>query len=72
MRLDVYMRLHRIPQGEMAKILGVTRTHIHMISMGKSIPSRKMAKRIDEITNGAVSRLESLYPNEIFTNCEVS
>lgn len=72
MRLDVYMKLHKISQGDMAERLGITRVHTNMIANGNSVPSRRIAKKIEELTNGSVSRLELLYPFEVFNNCDVS
>lgn len=67
MRLDVYLKIHEISQIQMAKKLGITKAYMHELSSRKKSPSRVMAKKIEEITKGEVTRLELLYPEEFTT-----
>lgn len=66
MHLEEYIFLHRksFTIDELAEALEITRTHLISISGQRKKPSCKLAKKIEEITNGKVSRLEVLYPDE--------
>ena len=66
MHLDEYIFLNRkaFDIDELSQRLEVTRTHLVSISSKRRKPSLKLAKKIEEHTEGRVSRLEVLYPDE--------
>lgn len=66
MHLDEYIFLNRkiFDADELAQQLEITRTHLISISSKRRTPSLKLAKKIEENTEGKVSRLEVLYPEE--------
>lgn len=59
MRLIDYLRAKRMKQNDLAFTLGLSEAHISMILSGKRWPSRKVARRIVELTEGKVG-LEDL------------
>lgn len=64
MDLREYLFRKRITQVDFAKKLGVSRSHLSQIIAGTKHPSRKLAKKIEEETNGHVTALEMLFPEE--------
>lgn len=64
MKLKAYLKLHGITQLQFSKDIDISRIHAQNIICGRSIAGRRIAKAIEAYTNGAVSRLEMLYPNE--------
>lgn len=64
MNLNSFLREHEIKQGEFASLLGITKGHISQIANAKSRPSPELAARIEQVTGGAVSLRELLFPNE--------
>jgi transcriptional regulator with XRE-family HTH domain len=64
MLLDEYLFRMKIKQTEFAKKLEVSRVHLGEILRGRRRPSISLAKRIEETTNGKVSKEELLFPEE--------
>lgn len=64
MRLDHYFFITKISKTEFAQRLGITLSHLSHISAGKRAPSRKLAKKICELTQGYVSVNELLFPED--------
>lgn len=67
MQLAEYLFQHKIKQTEFAKIIGASRVHIGEILRGRRRPSVKLAKRIEELTNGKVPKEGLLFPEEALT-----
>ena len=64
MRLDQYIEKHGITKTEMAKRLNITPTHCFSILKMVQAPSRQLAERIFEVTNGEVSKAEAIFPED--------
>lgn len=62
MNLREYLFKKRITQVEFSKRLEVSRGHLNQILLGPKHPSRKLAKKIEELTEGKVSAIELLFP----------
>ena len=60
--IKIYSLQNKIPILKIAKDLGVSAEHIHNIIAKKSIPSPKLAKRIEEYTNCEIKAIDLLYP----------
>ena len=54
-KLEVYLRLTKKTKAQAAKELTINRQYLHYILTGKAIPGRKLAQRIREWSDGAVS-----------------
>ena len=57
-----YLFKKRITQVDFAKRLGISRGHLSQILHGSKHPSRKLAKKIEEETEGKVTAVELLLP----------
>lgn len=64
MHLKEYLFKAGINQSEFARKLGVSRTHLTMIALGKSRPSPELAKKIMDETEGRVTVMELLFPKD--------
>jgi len=64
MRLDIYLKTNGISQRDLAEKVKITATHMNLIANRRCTPSKKVAKVIEEMTNGEVTRMELLYPEE--------
>ena len=62
MDLREYLFKKRITQVEFANRLEVSRGHLSQILNGTKHPSRKLAKKIEEETEGKVTAIELLFP----------
>ena len=60
--LKKYCNAHKITNRILAKDLGITEVHIYNICGYKNKPSLKLAKKIEEYTNGEVKAIDLLYP----------
>lgn len=54
MKLDRYLFEHMMTQKEFAALLGCSRNYVSMVCCERTTVSRKMAKLIEQVTNGAV------------------
>ncbi len=63
-RMIRWMKIDRLTQVALAKKLGCTYTHVFNILRLRRGISPKMAKKIEQLSKGEVSRLEALYPTE--------
>jgi transcriptional regulator with XRE-family HTH domain len=61
MDLDEYLFRKRIFQTDFAKELGISRNHLGEMLRGRRSPSIKLAKRIEELTRGEVTK-EAMFP----------
>jgi len=59
-----YLFKKRITQIDFAKRLGISRGHLGQILHGAKHPSRKLAKKIEEETEGKVTAVELLFPEK--------
>jgi len=55
MKLENYLKEHKINQTHFGRFIGVSRFHVNKLVREKRTPSFKLAKKIQEMTNGAVS-----------------
>jgi len=60
MRLDIWLRTHRITIKDFAVSIEVSREHVHAIISGKRRPSKKLARQIEKATAGEVTAAELL------------
>ena len=59
-----YLFKKRITQVDFAKRLGISRGHLGQILHCTKHPSRKLAKKIEEETEGKVTAVELLFPEK--------
>lgn len=64
MQLAEYLFRKKIKQTEFAKTVGVSRVHLGEILRGRRRPSISLARRIEQATEGDVSKEELLFPEE--------
>lgn len=64
MNLKEYLFRKDISQVEFAEKLGVTRETVSRIVKQRNNPSPKLAKKIEELTNGEVTAMELLFPDQ--------
>lgn len=62
--LREYLFKKRITQVDFAKKLEISRGHLSQILYGAKHPSRKLAKKIEEETEGKVTAIELLFPEK--------
>ena len=62
MKLKEYLIKNKINQQDFAKRLGIHYMHVNRIVNGRSFPSRKLALKIESLTDKNVSVMELLYP----------
>jgi DNA-binding transcriptional regulator YdaS (Cro superfamily) len=55
MKLGTYLTLHKIKQGDFAKLIGVSQVQIHRYCRGARIPRAVHVARIVAATGGAVT-----------------
>ncbi len=61
MDLRAYMKLAKIRQLDLARVLGCAQSTISQIISGKRRPSPELALRIEEATGGAVRAAELVF-----------
>jgi transcriptional regulator with XRE-family HTH domain len=64
MELREYLFKHRKTQVEMAKQLGVSVNHFSQLVRHKRHPSIALAIKIEELTEGEVTKEELIFPQE--------
>lgn len=64
MLLHEYTEKYMINLRYFAKDLGVSYEHLRMIMLRKSYPSRKLSIRINDMTNGEVTKYEAIFPDD--------
>ena len=64
MKLKKYLKRYPFKQCYFAKDVGVSPAFITYIIQGKKRPSPEVAKKIEEVTHGMVTRMELLYPKD--------
>jgi len=62
LNLREYLFRKRITQIDFARRLGISRGHLGQILHGSKHPSRKLAKKIEEETEGKVTAIELIFP----------
>jgi len=69
MKISQWQKLTGYPNKQIAELLGVTPSYITYLNQGKRMPSGTLAKKIVEISDGAVT-YEDLFdtePKELLT-----
>ena len=61
MNLKTYMKKYGITQRVMADRLGITISHLRMVMLGSSSPSKKLAIRMEKVTNGEITKEEAIF-----------
>jgi transcriptional regulator with XRE-family HTH domain len=64
MNLDEYLFRTKQSKTSFAQKLGISRGHLQHILNGSRRPSVSLAKKIEEITEGKVSKAEVLFPED--------
>jgi transcriptional regulator with XRE-family HTH domain len=67
MHFKTWLQLKGIHQKDMAETIGIKPSSLSMILSGKTKPSLEVASRIEQITNGEITRMDLLYPEETST-----
>ena len=55
MELKIYLLCHKTSITQFAKMVGISRSYLNQIILGKKFPSQKLAKRIEEASEGHVT-----------------
>jgi len=66
MHLAKYMKKFKQTQQSMATKLGITISHLRMVMCGKSTPSKGLSIKIEEVTEGTVTKEEAIFFNEYY------
>jgi transcriptional regulator with XRE-family HTH domain len=69
MDLDEYLFRKNISQTDFAEQLDISRNHLGEILRGRRSPSVKLAKKIEELTKGEVTREEAMFPKGRERSC---
>lgn len=64
MKLKEWLKKNNVTQTKMGVDFKTSSSFINNISMNRQPVGKKLAKRIEEYTDGEVTRLELLYPEE--------
>lgn len=64
MDLDEYLWRNKISRTDFAVQIKISRSHLQQILSRKRNPSVKLAKKIEEITDGKVTKEEVLFPED--------
>lgn len=64
MDLDEYLWRNKISRTDFAAKVEISRSHLQQILSRKRNPSINLAKKIEEITKGKVTKEESLFPED--------
>ncbi len=64
MKLDEYLFRTRKTQTAFAEELGIQRQYFNSLVRGRRVPGRYLARKIEKATNGQVTVLELLFPEE--------
>jgi transcriptional regulator with XRE-family HTH domain len=64
MELRRYLKIKKINMTEFGKLVGCNQSHISLICQNKRRPSPELAQNIEKATNGEVTVLELLYPDQ--------
>lgn len=67
MKLSLYLKIKDIDIAQFAKMLGLSRPYLSLVVYQRKSPSRQIAKRIQEMTEGYVTANELLYPEDYET-----
>lgn len=69
MKLKAWLEANEISQCSLARELGMSRTHIHVVTNGKIRPGRRFVDVIFAFTNGEVTAkdfgMEDYIPNKV-------
>ena len=63
MKLKDYLTQNDISHARFAEIVGCSQSHISLICSRKRYPSRLVALKIEQATEGDVTAMELLYPD---------
>ena len=70
MKLDEWLFRNRMKQIDFARLIEISRVHLGEIVRNKRIPSVKIAKKIEQATEGKVTKEELLFPED-YQNKEI-
>ena len=62
--IKAYRKKHKIKAKDLAEKLDVHPVYLAYIESGARIPSRKLAKRIERVTDGEIGKMQLLFPEE--------
>ncbi len=65
MTLKTWLKVNGFNQKTVADELKISRSYFCQIAAGKRVPTKDIALKIEDYTNGKVSRMELLYPRDI-------
>jgi len=60
MRLEDYLKQHKLTQREFARRIGRSRSYVSMMMRGRKVPSLRTTNLIEEETGGVVSAFSML------------
>lgn len=63
-KLRDWILKHKTTQEKFSYALKISYRHLHGIVKGEYIPSRKLAERIEALTQGEISASELLFPSK--------
>ena len=62
MDLEYWLIENNLSQSDFAKKLEINRTHLNRLVRRRTAPSKKLAIRIQQLTQGGVSAIDMLFP----------
>jgi transcriptional regulator with XRE-family HTH domain len=65
MTLKTWLKINDFNQKTVADELKISRSYFCQIVAGKRVPTKDIARKIEDYTNNKVSRMELLYPKEV-------
>ena len=65
MHLKVWIRSRGLLQRDVAEILGISPSYLSEIVTRKKRPAPELAKKIENLTENQVTRIELMYPEEL-------
>jgi transcriptional regulator with XRE-family HTH domain len=64
MKLGLYLFVNNLHHGSFAKLLGISKCHLSRAINGKSGVSADLARHIEKVTMGKVSKYELIFPED--------
>lgn len=61
MNIKDYMNKKEISVAVMTELLDISAAHLRMLMSGSSAPSRKLALKIEKISNGEISKEDAIF-----------
>lgn len=63
-KLKDWISTNNTTQEKFSYALGISYRHLHGVIKGQYMPSRKLASKIEKLTQGAISASELLFPSK--------